>query len=301
MQKWAHSKGFTIVELLIVVVVIAILAAITIVAFNGVQNRAKVSALQSSASQASKKLASYAVVNSETLPPDLATVGISNTDSTTYTYIYDNTPSPSVYCVSAATGLLSYASSNKSTASMEGRCVNNKVLNPSFETNTASWVQAGTGVSTLTTTTSESYAGSSSMQVASSGTSASQGAFTSSRAPIQPNTVYTASVWIKGEAGKTLRIEMGDWNTTPILNGTRSSSATIAATGNWQRFTVTRTTSANAASVDVVVRNVLAVAHTFYLDAVMISEGPDLLTMLMVIPAAGHGQALLTRLPRSVP
>lgn len=35
-----QSKGFTIVELLIVIVVIGILAAITIVAFNGVQNRA---------------------------------------------------------------------------------------------------------------------------------------------------------------------------------------------------------------------------------------------------------------------
>lgn len=34
-------KGFTIVELLIVVVVISILAAITIVAFNGVQQRAR--------------------------------------------------------------------------------------------------------------------------------------------------------------------------------------------------------------------------------------------------------------------
>ena len=38
------NHGFTIVELLIVIVVIAILAAITIVAFNGVQQRAKNSA-----------------------------------------------------------------------------------------------------------------------------------------------------------------------------------------------------------------------------------------------------------------
>lgn len=38
-----QSKGFTIVELLIVIVVIAILAAITIVAFNGVSSKAQVS------------------------------------------------------------------------------------------------------------------------------------------------------------------------------------------------------------------------------------------------------------------
>ncbi len=37
----SHSTGFTIVELLIVIVVIGILAAITIVAYNGIQDRAK--------------------------------------------------------------------------------------------------------------------------------------------------------------------------------------------------------------------------------------------------------------------
>lgn len=36
-----HKQGFTIVELLIVIVVIGILAAITIVAFNGIQERSK--------------------------------------------------------------------------------------------------------------------------------------------------------------------------------------------------------------------------------------------------------------------
>ena len=50
----AVQKGFTIVELLIVIVVIAILAAITIVSYNGVQNRAKSTAAYSLATSVNK-------------------------------------------------------------------------------------------------------------------------------------------------------------------------------------------------------------------------------------------------------
>ena len=50
------SRGFTIVELLIVIVVIAILAAITIVAYNGVQERARASAITSGINAISKAL-----------------------------------------------------------------------------------------------------------------------------------------------------------------------------------------------------------------------------------------------------
>lgn len=51
--------GFTIVELLIVIVVIAILAAITIVAYNGIQQRAKTSAVRSAATTTAKKAELY--------------------------------------------------------------------------------------------------------------------------------------------------------------------------------------------------------------------------------------------------
>ncbi len=55
-SKNPRASGFTIVELLIVIVVIAILAAITIVAFNGVQNRALDSTVASDLSSAGKRI-----------------------------------------------------------------------------------------------------------------------------------------------------------------------------------------------------------------------------------------------------
>ena len=53
------KSGFTIVELLIVVVVIAILAAITIVSYNGITTKANASAAKSTAATWQKKIELY--------------------------------------------------------------------------------------------------------------------------------------------------------------------------------------------------------------------------------------------------
>lgn len=56
-------RGFTIVELLIVIVVIAILAAISVVAYNGIQDRSKNTATLNAASQVMKLLQAYVAQN----------------------------------------------------------------------------------------------------------------------------------------------------------------------------------------------------------------------------------------------
>jgi general secretion pathway protein G len=61
--KTERRAGFTIVELLIVIVVIAVLAAITVVAFNGVQDRAYNTAVQSDLRNFSKKMGIYQAEN----------------------------------------------------------------------------------------------------------------------------------------------------------------------------------------------------------------------------------------------
>lgn len=115
-----RTIGFTIVELLIVVVVIAILAAITIVAFNGVQNRAKASAVQQSLAQAQKKVALWKAANNDLLPNAL-TDADSTLNAATWTYQrYDQN---SQYCVSNTVGGISYYSlSTKSGQYFSGVC-----------------------------------------------------------------------------------------------------------------------------------------------------------------------------------
>lgn len=96
-----RARGFTIVELLIVIVVIAILAAITIVAFRGVQDRAQASASRAGQSQLSRKIeifkaqaAVYPVSISDCPSPAVTNVCIEPESGQTLSYFAFNTDVP---------------------------------------------------------------------------------------------------------------------------------------------------------------------------------------------------------------
>lgn len=76
----ATSRGFTIVELLIVIVVIAILAAITTVTFNGIQQRANDTKQVDAAAKYVRLITLYKTQNG-TYPAGVSCVGNNNVDT----------------------------------------------------------------------------------------------------------------------------------------------------------------------------------------------------------------------------
>lgn len=114
-----RTPGFTIVELLIVIVVIAILAAITIVAYNGIQQRARDSAATQLAAQAGHKILTYQALNG-TYPPDLDSAEI--TDTSSLQYSVNNTANPATFCVTGTSGSSSFFVSSAATTPAKGGC-----------------------------------------------------------------------------------------------------------------------------------------------------------------------------------
>jgi len=127
MLRGQKHTGFTIVELLIVVVVIAILAAITIVAYNGIQQRATSAALQSELGQLTKKVEAYRITSSaSTYPTDLATAGVPTSTNGTLSYYYS--VAGNTFCAQNVKGTISYVSTTNIKTPTIGNCSESGLL-----------------------------------------------------------------------------------------------------------------------------------------------------------------------------
>jgi len=122
--KHSSKQGFTIVELLIVVVVIAILAAITIIAYNGITKRANDSSIQSTLSQAAQKIEMYKTNNDGTLyPSTLTAAGLDNlTNTGGRTYAYSISSDSTQFCLALSQSGRTYYASNISLSPKTGIC-----------------------------------------------------------------------------------------------------------------------------------------------------------------------------------
>ena len=120
-NKSSKQLGFTIVELIIVIVVIGILSAIAIVGFNGIKNKAQVAALQSDLNAAFKTIQ---VDNAKTgsFPSSAATAnggsGLKGSPGTIYTYTYIS--AVNAFCLVASNSLTTYYISSMNSTPVEG-------------------------------------------------------------------------------------------------------------------------------------------------------------------------------------
>lgn len=261
-----QQKGFTIVELLIVIVVIGILAAITIVAFNGVQDRAKTAAVQSSASQAIKKVLLYSAQNADQYPTTLADAGVvEGANGVTYQFTSDNTVSPHTSCVTATSGTISYYVSGVAGSLKQGICSGHNLLvwNKTQALSTTPVPAASVDTSVYRTSIASMR-----LSTGQVGIELRDSPFTGS-----VGQSYTVSLWIKTDAnwngtGGNSKIRFGD----AANNGALLSVCSYAGVKTvWTFVTCSRTLTSAALSLQVTVGNDGSVG-TIWLDDLSITR-----------------------------
>ena len=117
-----QNSAFTIVELLIVIIVIGILAAVVIIGYSNISKQAVASTIKADLAQAVKALERYKIYNSDAYPTDQGSAGVKSDSSLTQTYgVSSDTKS---YCLAETDGqYYSFFVTNAQPTPTQGYCL----------------------------------------------------------------------------------------------------------------------------------------------------------------------------------
>ncbi|NTW61654.1 prepilin-type N-terminal cleavage/methylation domain-containing protein [Candidatus Saccharibacteria bacterium] len=277
-KKLNNKSGFTIVELLVVIVVIGILAAITVVSYSGISQRATVASLQSDLDNNSKKLKMYYTLydsyptaldanNCPTAPRPDSNYCLSASTSTTYQY----TGSSSAFCVTATKSSNSYYI-NQDAIPTAGSCsITNLIINPSFEV-TTNWTSTGGDYLVHNTNAKSKYGTYSGIRTVNHAWG-QWGEYFQHDYVVTPGTTYTLSGWSLIDVGAVsvstvLTVVQSDW--TGIAQDNPHDSI-----GSWTRYSVTWTQPVG----QTIARVILGAwgdntsVGTWYWDGIILTQG----------------------------
>lgn len=136
-SKVPPNYGFTIVELLVVIIVIGVLAAITIVSYTGITTRANIASLQSDLSNARQQLKLYQIDHGA-YPDSIGTNGCPTPADAKYClkpsgtntfsdYVVDNSVSPQTFAIYSTNGPVSYRITNDTAPDSAWLTIGNQV------------------------------------------------------------------------------------------------------------------------------------------------------------------------------
>lgn len=148
-----RRRGFTIVELLIVVIVIGLLITITAVSYTNVTQRAVIASIKSDLSNASTKLKVFMAENnyypnsiSDCPTPSDSNICLNaSMKGTLFSYSVNNLTSPQTFSLTATNGGNIYSISNDSSILATTIPSGSKSSNPTIDAPIADWVSIQTG------------------------------------------------------------------------------------------------------------------------------------------------------------
>lgn len=267
-----------------VVVVIAVLAAITIVAFQGITQRAEQSSAASQASQAQRKLAVDFIQSGEQYPTvqDFAEqTGLVST--ATLTYEYSVSSDRKEFCLTTTSSGISYRTTHANANAVAGACpghaangvaaITNLIPNPSFEVNASNAQNIGnaTGRSINRVAVSDAYTGGHVLRINQPTSGVNMGGYGVITSDSIPNGQYVGSLWVRSNQAVSVTVYLeGSSSKSPVSGG---GAALVA--NQWRRITLPfAITSPGTLKLGYLVQTAAPSANTYIdIDGLILTSG----------------------------